>query len=178
MDRAAIVGQPDMNNLGNAVHAFMCCDCEGLSANDKEAIAHDLLAAHAVSASLSAADLVSIHGKFEAYIRNRWPGAKVLREWPLSFRIGTLELHGAADLVLETPAGYVIIDHKTFPGGESALLDKAKSFAAQLTAYRMALEKATKIPVLNTWIHFPMSGYLVNVGINAAAETFLERCIS
>src|SRR5688572_2541313 len=143
MERVAIVGNPDMNNLGNAVHAFMCCDCAGISAAAKKAIAHDLLEAHGVSASLRAPDLVAIHGRFMTYIRSRWPGAKILREWPLSLKIGSLELHGAADLVLETPAGYVIIDHKTFPGGESALLEKAKSFAGQLTAYRTALEKAT-----------------------------------
>ena len=178
MDRVAIVGNPDMNNLGNAVHAFMCCACDGLSAGDKEAIAYELLEAHGVSASLRATDLVSILGKFMVYVRNRWPGAKILREWPLSFKIGSLELHGAADLVLETAAGYVIIDHKTFPGGEGALIEKAKSFAGQLMAYRTALEKATKIPVLSTWIHFPISGYLVNVGINASPETFLQRCIS
>jgi ATP-dependent exoDNAse (exonuclease V) beta subunit len=178
MERVAIAGNPDMNNLGNAVHAFMCCDCASLSAADKEAIAHDLLEAYGVSASLRAPDLVSIHGQFVATIRNRWPGAKILREWPLSFKIGSLELHGAADLVLETPAGHVIIDHKTFPGGESALLEKAKSFAGQLMAYRTALEKATTIPVSSTWIHFPISGYLVNVAVNAAPETFLRQCIS
>jgi ATP-dependent exoDNAse (exonuclease V) beta subunit len=178
MERVAIVGNPDMNNLGNAVHAFMCCDCDSLSLGDKEAIARDLLAAHGASASLRAEDLVSIHGKFVTTVRNRWPGAKIRREWPLSFKIGSLELHGAADLVLETPAGHVIIDHKTFPGGESALLEKAKSFAGQLTAYRTALEKATKIQVASTWIHFPISGYLVDVRINATPDTFLQQCIS
>ena len=74
--------------------------------------------------------------------------------------------------MLETPHGYVVIDHKTFPGGESALIEKAKSFAAQLVAYRIALEKATGIPVLSTWIHFPISGYLVNVAINALPRNF------
>jgi ATP-dependent helicase/nuclease subunit A len=178
MERVAIVGNPDMNKLGNAVHGFMCCDCDGLSAGHKEAIAHDLLVAHGVNASLRATDLVSILDKFMAYIRKRWPDAKIHREWPLSFRIGSLELHGAADVVVETATGYVIIDHKTFPGGEGTLLEKAKSFAAQLVAYRTALEKATNIPVLSTWIHFPVSGYWVNVGVNASPETFLQRCFS
>lgn len=178
MDRVAITGNPDMNDLGNAVHAFMCCDCGDLSSADKEAIAHDLLVAHGASACLRTPDLVSIFDKFTAYIRNRWPGAKTRREWPLSFKMGSLELHGAADLVLETPDGYVIVDHKTFPGGQGALLEKAKSFAAQLIAYQTALEQATKIPVLSTWIYFPISGYLVDVRINARPETFLQRCIS
>ena len=148
MDRVAIVGNPDMNNLGNAVHAFMCCDCDGLSAGDQEAIAYELLEAHASAHLFERQISYRFSANSWSYIRNRWPGAKILREWPLSFKIGSLELHGAADLVLETPAGYVIIDHKTFPGGEGALIEKAKSFAGQLMAYRTALEKATKIPVL------------------------------
>jgi hypothetical protein len=58
------------------------------------------------------------------------------------------------------------------------LIEKARSFAAQLIAYRTALEKATGIPVLNRWIHFSLSGYLVNVAANASAETFLKRRIA
>ena len=54
MERVAIVGNPDMNNLGNSVHGFMCCDCDGLSVGDQEVIAHELLEAHGVSASLRA----------------------------------------------------------------------------------------------------------------------------
>ena len=177
-ERTPIVGNPDMTSLGNAVHAFMCCDCNGLSSGDKEGIALELLEAHEVSASLRPEDLISILDRFTAYIRNRWPGAKIRREWPLSFKLGPLEIHGAGDLVLETPNGYVVIDYKTFPGGESELIEKATSFAAQLMAYRMALEKATGSPVLNTWIHFPISGYLVNVAVNTSSETFLERCIA
>src|SRR5262249_53958158 len=161
-----------------AVHAFMCCDCNGLSASDKEDMARELLEAHGVSASLRSADLISILDRFTAYIRNRWPDAKVRREWPLSFKLGPLELHGAGDLVLETPSGYVVIDHKTFPGGESDLMVKARSFAAQLVAYRIALEKAMGSPVLDTFIHFPISGYLVDVAIDSSPETFLQRCIS
>ena len=156
----------------------MCCDCNGLSSSDKEGIARELLEAHGVSASLRSTDLISVLDRFTAYIRSRWSGAKVCREWPLSFKLGPLELHGAGDLVLETPGGYILIDHKTFPGGESELIDKARSFAAQLVAYRTALEKAMRSPVLNTWIHFPISGYLVNVVVNTSSETFLERCIA
>lgn len=71
----------------------------------------------------------------------------------------------------------MLIDHKTFPGGMDELTEKAKSFAAQMAAYRAAIETATGTPVLDTWIHFPISGYLVNVAVNASAEIFLERCI-
>jgi ATP-dependent exoDNAse (exonuclease V) beta subunit len=111
-------------------------------------------------------------------IRNRWPEAKIRREWPLALNLGKFELHGTADLVLETTDGNVVIDHKTFPGGVDDLTEKAKSFAAQMVAYRAAIETAFGTPVLATWTHFPILGYLVNVAVNASAASFLERCIS
>ena len=92
--------------------------------------------------------------------------------------IPSFERHGTVDLVLETSDGFLLIDHKTFPGGVDDLTQKAKSFAAQMVAYRAAIETATGTPVLGTWIHFPISGYLVNVAVKAPAEMFLERSIS
>ena len=56
-------------------------------------------------------------------------------------------------------------------------LEKAKSFAGQMVAYRAAIETATGAPVIGTFIHFPISGYLVNVAVNGSAEMFLARCI-
>jgi hypothetical protein len=58
------------------------------------------------------------------------------------------------------------------------LTEKAKSFAAQVVAYRAAIETATGAPVLDTFIHFPVSGYLVNVAVKAAGEIFLETCMT
>ncbi|MBI4529383.1 MAG: UvrD-helicase domain-containing protein [Deltaproteobacteria bacterium] len=176
--RVPITGSPDMTNLGNAVHAFLSCDSSSLSPQKRGEIAKELLEAHGVSAAIRPQDLLVIFDRFFDYIRNRWPDAKIRREWPLSCKIGKFELHGSADLLLETGDGCVVIDYKTFPGGESELVEKAKSFAGQLTAYRRGLEKAKKKPVIGTWIHYPISGYLVEVRMNGSAEEFLERCIS
>jgi len=95
----------------------------------------------------------------------------------LILRIGSFELHGG-----RRPCGRHVNrlrDHRSqdVPGRRKRIAGKAKSFGAQLMAYRTALEKATKLPVLSTWIHFPISGYLVNVRINAAVESFLQQCI-
>ncbi len=177
MERIPIGGNPDMTCLGNAVHAFLCCDSSALAIDQREEIAKELLEAHGVNGSIKCQDLINIYDRFFAAVRSRWPDAKIRREWPLALNLGKFELHGTVDLVLETSDGHVLIDHKTFPGGMNELTEKAKSFAAQMVAYRAAIETATGTRVLDTWIHFPVSGYLVNVAVNASAEIFLERCI-
>jgi ATP-dependent helicase/nuclease subunit A len=177
MERIPIGGKPDMTSLGNAVHAFLCCDSSALRNDQREEIATELLEAHGVNGSIKSQDLINIQDRFFDVVRSRWPDAKIRREWPLALNLGKFQLHGNADLVLETSDGNVLIDHKTFPGGIDELTKRAKSFAAQMVAYRAAIETATGAPVIGTLIHFPISGYLVNVAVNGSAEMFLEQCI-
>jgi len=160
------------------LHCFLCCDSSALPVAEREQIAAELLEANNVSASLKSADLINIYDRFFAVVQNRWPDAKIRREWPLALTLGKFELHGTADLVLETAGGIVIIDHKTFPGNANDLTEKAKSFAAQMVAYRLAMEKATGKTVLATFIHFPVSGYLVDISVKETPDTFIEQCIS
>ena len=59
-------------------------------------------------------------------------------------------------MVLELPEGYVVIDHKSYPGADGE--EHAKQFAAQLAAYKEAIEKATGKSVIATLIHMPVVG--------------------
>jgi ATP-dependent exoDNAse (exonuclease V) beta subunit len=178
MERISIGDKPDMTSLGNAVHAFLCCDSSALAVDQREEIAKELLEAHGVTGSIKSQDLIHIYDRFFDVVRNRWPEAKIRREWPLALNLGKFELHGTVDLVLETGDGNVLIDHKTFPGGWDDLTEKAKSFAAQLVAYREAIETAMGTPVLGTFIHFPVSGYLVVVGVGVSLESFLDASVT
>ncbi len=177
LGRIPIGGAPDMTSLGNAVHEFLACDSSSLGHDTREVIAREILEAHGVIGSLGTEDLISIFDRFVASIHSRWPGVKIYREWPVAVKLADFELHGTGDIILETNDGYVLIDHKTFPGGEKELLEKAKEFAGQLVAYSLAIGKATGRPVVGTWIHFPVSGYIVQVTVNASPESFLEQCI-
>jgi ATP-dependent helicase/nuclease subunit A len=178
MERIPMGGNPDMTSLGNAVHAFLCCDSSALPISEREQMAAELLAANNVIGALKSRDLISIYDRFFAFVGSRWPDAKIRREWPLALNLEKFELHGAADLVLESRDGLIIIDHKTFPGSLDDLTKKAKSFAAQIVAYRGAIEKTTGKSVLATLIHFPVSGYLVNVAVKDGPDTFIKKCIS
>ena len=72
-------------------------------------------------------------------------------------------LRGVADLVLETRAGYVVIDHKSFPGNRDKAVEKAASHAGQVLAYAEAIRAATGRPVAGAWIHLPVAGLVAPV---------------
>lgn len=173
-DRTPITGTPDMTMLGNAVHAFLGCDLVAASKEQRQRIAAELLNSYGVGDNITPADLVSLGERFNDFVRTRWPSAKLYREWPISVRFDGRELHGTADLVLETGEGYIIVDHKTFPGGEKELVDKARTFAAQLAAYKSALLGATGKPVAGTLIHFPVSGFLAEVKLDSVDRLLVQ----
>ena len=59
-------------------------------------------------------------------------------------------------MLLETPEGYVVIDHKSYPRADAQ--EHAKEYAPQLAAYKEAVEKATGKSVLATLVHMPVVG--------------------
>ena len=79
-------------------------------------------------------------------------------------RAGDRRVAGIIDLLLETPKGYVIFDHKTFPGrGEAAWRAKVVEFLPQFAAYAAALRKREGTSVLAAWVHLPAGGAMVEV---------------
>jgi hypothetical protein len=72
-------------------------------------------------------------------------------------------LRGAADLVLETADGLVVIDHKAFSGSPETVLEKARGAAGQVWGYAGALRAATGKEHIACFIHLPVGGEVVQV---------------
>jgi ATP-dependent exoDNAse (exonuclease V) beta subunit len=71
-------------------------------------------------------------------------------------------IEGFIDMLVETGNGWILIDHKSFPGKRSEWSTEAVSYSGQLALYREALNKL-KLPVVSMWIHFAVGGGLVEV---------------
>jgi ATP-dependent exoDNAse (exonuclease V) beta subunit len=97
--------------------------------------------------------------QFEAWLQSTFPGATVLREWPLLHVNGRgTVVSGTADLIVQTTEGAWIIDHKSDP-----IDDPVQSYLAyepQLAAYAAALA-ATGNQVAGTAIHWIRRGEVV-----------------
>ena len=66
-------------------------------------------------------------------------------------------------MLLELPEGYVVIDHKSYPG--TAGEEHVKQYAPQLAVYREAIEKATGKSVIAMLIHLPVLGKIFDLMI-------------
>jgi ATP-dependent exoDNAse (exonuclease V) beta subunit len=162
--RLPIRGAPDMEAVGHAIHGFLAADRPGLAADERLAMARELLAGYGVAEHLGAAELAAGAARLWAWIAERFGGARLHREWPISHRVssGALVL-GTADLVLVGERGAAVIDHKTFPGSAETAAARALGYSGQLAAYAGAIRAATGAAASSTWIHFPIRGRVVEV---------------
>ncbi|MGO9000112.1 MAG: UvrD-helicase domain-containing protein [Polyangiaceae bacterium] len=152
--------------VGTAVHGFLAADLPGLSREQRLVRAERLLDAADLRELLKPESLLRAGDQLRAWAETRWPRAVWRREVAVTGVVttedGAKRVSGTIDLLLETSDGVVLVDHKSFPGGQSALAAKALSFAPQLGAYTRVLEAAGK-RVLGQWVHFPLGARVVAV---------------
>jgi ATP-dependent exoDNAse (exonuclease V) beta subunit len=151
--------------LGTAVHAFLAAD-PGPSApqTDREVLATRVLANWGQTGVLPAGHLLSASDRLQAFLAIRYPNALHHREWPLACRQDGQELWGQADLVLETPEGFVLIDYKTFQGPPAIA---AHRFGHQLQAYLEAIRLSTGQTTLPPLVYLALQGLMVKLSPSA-----------
>lgn len=156
--RIKVKADSNYQKLGIALHAFFAVDSSALDANKKISIVKTLLQAHKVEGVIAPEDFVATTDAFFQWLAERWAQSTIRREVPLyGFHDGVI-VEGAADLILETPKGIVLVDHKTFPGSLAQSKQQAERYVPQLMAYKQVIESALKRPVIEAAIHMPVSG--------------------
>lgn len=172
--RRALEGSgPSLREVGDAIHAFLAADAGGEAGGEaarRTAMARRLLEAHGVEGRLSPATLLDAAAALRAHLEARFPGARWFREWPVRARLPGEPprlLVGEVDLFLELEDGFVVVDHKSFPGGaderDRRLVD---AWAPQLAWYARALAGALGKPLRAAFVHLPLRGELAEVAFD------------
>jgi ATP-dependent exoDNAse (exonuclease V) beta subunit len=162
--RIALLGDPDLQRLGEAIHRFLAADDQALERPDRERLAGELLTRWGAP-HLSAADLVVISDRLTAFLVNRWGLAPALREWPVHAEDGLQIVAGRLDLLIDLGDGYAIIDHKSFPGSMAMDQDRLRAFAGQVRLYADALVRITGRTRFEYWVHQPVVGAITRIGL-------------
>ena len=161
--RIPISGSPDMNALGEAVHAFLAVDRPDQTPDERRARAVETLARWSVG-ELTPDQLVEMGDRLFAHLATAYPGMAVRAEVPVFGRQDGQRLHGRVDLLLRDESRAIVIDHKSFPGGFDAWEGKALATAPQLWSYGAVVRAATRCRTVETWVHMPVVGQLIWVG--------------
>ena len=108
--------------------------------------------------------LLELSLAFQRWAGAAFPKAQWHREWPVQHRLDSGSLvSGFVDLVLDLEDGFVVVDHKSYPGSIADAEARAASHAGQLLAYSRAITAATGKPCLGHYIHLPISGVVIPV---------------
>jgi len=119
----------------------------------------------------------SIAGFFESELGKMALDAKnkVRREWPFTFSLPVSELdkestsndslvvQGIVDMLIETPAGLVVVDFKTDRVSAAQIKERAEMYAGQVRLYAGAANVILKKSVLSKWLYFLSPGKAVEV---------------
>ena len=160
--RLSLAGRPDMASLGTALH--LCIARAGVvggaSTEDVERILTNWGLARCVDARAVCAQIASL----QEWLNKRWPGHPVYVEVPVeSAGPNGTRIRGQLDLIVEMPEGWVLIDHKSNPGGATRDDDLVAEYGPQLLSYEHALLGATGKPVLQKWLYLPVAARTVRV---------------
>ncbi|WGL16269.1 UvrD-helicase domain-containing protein [Microbulbifer bruguierae] len=168
-ERIALHNGPDITRLGEAVHAVIASavTCGATSVEMTERV----LADYGMREFITVPEVDAMVAKFLARIQEQFQPEQCWAEVPIQYTNSDgQQLQGFIDLLLETEQGWIVIDHKSSPRARSEWEPEALKYSGQLDVYRQALLAATEKPVLGCWIHFAITGGLVEVKLPQAAK--------
>ena len=167
--RLPLSGEPDMQMLGQAFHAIFASDDRQAGVSTRAGHAAAVLQRWGV-AQLLPHDCIQAVDRLWAAIEERYRPTRIRREVPVRAYANGQLISGVIDLLVETDDGFVIIDHKSFPGTREKAIEKAIGYAQQLALYVRAVEAASGRRCLRTVIHLPITGMLVEIRQIPTAE--------
>lgn len=167
--RLGLRRKPDVDRLGNALHNILAAESIAPGRPDRHGMAAGVLARYGLGDVLDTGEVLAAAERFREKLEELFKPTRVLAEWPVAavFENGQA-LSGLIDLLLDTRDGWVVIDHKSFPGERGQWARQALDYGGQLGAYRRAIKIATGRPVASQWIHFLVGGGLVELKLAQA----------
>jgi ATP-dependent exoDNAse (exonuclease V) beta subunit len=161
--RLPIAGAPDETDLGNAIHAVLAAEFLNPNPSQRLEAVQRILHGYKLENCLKNEDMIAMADRLRRQIATDFQPKRMLVEVPFEVTNARGQrIEGFIDLLLETKCGWVVVDHKSFPGKHADWAAKARSYSGQLALYEEALAKLN-MPVASLWIHFAVGGGLVEV---------------
>jgi ATP-dependent exoDNAse (exonuclease V) beta subunit len=113
---------------------------------------------------MTSEDWLTASERLRQSVTDRYGSHVLRREWPIHVRRPDgQEANGSIDLLAELDGGrgWVIVDHKSFPGTEKDAVARCGEYWPQLDLYREAVEAATGKLVVDAVVHLPILGIIV-----------------
>lgn len=155
-------GSPNLGQLGLAVHAFIAAAVSDKTNLNNE-LAATMLEANGVIGSVDPEELVLQIGAFLDWCKARYGNAPMLAEHPVEMVMDNGQwVVGQIDLLIDTPEGWVLIDHKASMKDEESFSELAQTYSGQLNMYKKAIS-VSGTPVTEAWLYVPLKSKAINI---------------
>lgn len=166
-DRLTLIGDPDLQAVGEAFHRFFASDDPERLAPTRLTSAADMLRRWSAP-QIPPGDLVKAADRLHVFLNGRFGGAERLREWPVHAAEDLQVISGRIDLLVDGGDDLTLIDHKSFPGSVELDDERLRAFGGQMDLYARALRIGAGRSCAEYWIHQPVAGVIVRVELDAA----------
>jgi ATP-dependent exoDNAse (exonuclease V) beta subunit len=168
--RISLVGDPDLQSVGDAFHRFFAFDDPARSSLERLGLAGAMLRRWGAP-QLAPGDLVEAADRLHAFLDLRYGGSARMREWPVHAAENLQVISGRIDLLIDDGDSFAVIDHKSFPGAMALDDERLKAFGGQVDLYARALRQSAARECRDYWIHQPIAGLMIKVALAAAEAT-------
>jgi ATP-dependent exoDNAse (exonuclease V) beta subunit len=153
----------DEMSLGDALHAILAAEFVNPAHNGRADAIRRILRGYDLSEKLACEDIITMVERFHHSVEQQFRPIRLFAEVPIisGNEVGQRSA-GIIDLLLETKDGWILIDHKSFPGKRSEWEAEAASYSGQLARYTDALHQCG-LKVHSAWIHFAVGGGMVEL---------------
>lgn len=149
----------DWSIVGQALHTCLAASFTDLLVPIDEQEIQEIFRGYGLGELFSVSEIKAQIDSLHIWIKSKWAQAEMRAEVPVTYEVkGGQYLQGWIDLLLETPEGYIIIDHKSSLGTSERLEKIAQVYSGQLDAYALGVEGVTNKKVLEKWLFLPIMG--------------------
>ncbi len=148
---------------GKAIKAFLHAFYPGYSAVEALEIAQRLTTSFKVETILDAGSLCQFASYWYGMVQQEFSPAAMYRKYPLHYYTEGRLFETTIDLLLDTPSGWVLIQHSGFFGEEKALPGKALDLASWCHLCRQGLQPLLQGRPIRTLIHFVLHQTMMEV---------------
>ena len=163
-ERIALIGQPDLQMVGEAIHRFLAADDPAAEKAARLKSAGATLKRWGVP-QLGSVDLVEMGDRLQHFLSSTFKGAPLLKEWPVHAADGLQVIAGRLDLLVDLGDGYAVIDHKSFPGSVAFDQTRLQEISGQIRLYARAIERITGKTRFEYCIHQPIAAVMTRIDV-------------
>ena len=150
---------------GKAIKAFLHAFYPGEAAQETLKMAQRLAASFDVEAVLDPNQLCQFGNYWYHFVQQQFAPTTTYRKYPLYYPTGGRLFETTIDLLLDTPSGWLLIQHSGFSGEGKALPSKALELASWCYLCRQGLKPILHGRPIRTLIHFVLHQTMMEVRV-------------